>query len=270
MAFNAAADVARIIASLVEDGNEFICTQCAMGGDLVCCDGCPKAFHIDCVPALMRDGVPDGDWFCPSCDAAQGAEGEEESEEDEGEAKARVVLVTSTSSQTSRDRFSTSASTNGGDGAFASTAAETELLMNLGRARDGGDRAASAASSNSHSAVPLAVSRHPLVLLDAGRNAGNSDGMTAAGMMHEHSFESAEIDDRRGGSTGGSDIPFAIVPARPAEAVLEYAGAAYAKLLSEHDAFTPGVWERGELSSSGDERGDVDAVPAAKSWCEIE
>jgi hypothetical protein len=82
--------------------------------------------------------------------------------------------------------------------------------------------------------------------------------------MHEHSFESAEIDDRRGGSTGGSDIPFAIVPARPAEAVLEYAGAAYAKLLSEHDAFTPGVWERGELSSSGDERGDVDAVPAAK------
>ena len=37
-----------------------------------------------------------------------------------------------------------------------------------------------------------------------------------------------------------------------------------AEQLPEHDAFTPGVWKHGELSNSGDERGDVDAVPAAK------
>ena len=34
---------------------------------MVCCDACPKSFHIKCVPELRRDGVPDGDWFCHVC-----------------------------------------------------------------------------------------------------------------------------------------------------------------------------------------------------------
>ena len=71
-----------------EDKHDYDCAVCSMRGDLVCCDGCTKVYHVRCVPALMRDGVPDGDWFCPSCDASKGLEGEK----DEGEAKARTQL----------------------------------------------------------------------------------------------------------------------------------------------------------------------------------
>ena len=55
--------------SAVSDGNDYQCSVCDTGGDLVCCDGCPKAYHIGCIPALKRDGVPLGDWFCPRCDS---------------------------------------------------------------------------------------------------------------------------------------------------------------------------------------------------------
>ena len=155
--------------------------------------------------------------------------------------RAEAALARASARGTSRVRGS------GVDGAFASTAVETDLLLSIGRTRGGGE--ASAAPRNSRSAIPPAVARHTLLLLGAGRS---------------HSFESAEIDNRRGGLTGVSDIPFIIVPARPAEAVLEYAGAAYAELLSEHDACTPGVWERGELLSSGDERDVWDDAPVVK------
>ena len=161
--------------------------------------------------------------------------------------RAEAALARASARGTSRVRGS------GVDGAFASTAVETDLLLSIGRTRGGGE--ASAAPRNTRSAIPPAVARHTLLLLGAGRS---------------HSFESAEIDNRRGGLTGVSDIPFIIVPARrPAEAVLEYAGAAYAELLSEHDACTPGVWERGERSSSRDERDVWDDAPVVKKRKEV-
>lgn len=47
--------------------NYDLCSACGKGGDMVCCDACPKSFHIKCVPELRRNGVPDGDWFCHVC-----------------------------------------------------------------------------------------------------------------------------------------------------------------------------------------------------------
>ncbi|NXK76515.1 AIRE regulator, partial [Amazona guildingii] len=49
--------------------NEDECAVCGDGGELICCDGCPRAFHLAClVPPLPR--VPSGTWQCGSCVAA--------------------------------------------------------------------------------------------------------------------------------------------------------------------------------------------------------
>ncbi|NXX63697.1 AIRE regulator, partial [Scopus umbretta] len=49
--------------------NEDECAVCGDGGELICCDGCPRAFHLAClVPPLPR--VPSGMWRCSSCMAS--------------------------------------------------------------------------------------------------------------------------------------------------------------------------------------------------------
>ncbi|KAK9074947.1 hypothetical protein SSX86_003266 [Deinandra increscens subsp. villosa] len=48
------------------DGNYFECVVCDLGGELLCCDSCPRTYHIEClVPPLKR--IPNGKWNCPSC-----------------------------------------------------------------------------------------------------------------------------------------------------------------------------------------------------------
>lgn len=37
-----------------------------MDGNLICCDGCPAAFHSRCV-GIASDALPEGDWYCPEC-----------------------------------------------------------------------------------------------------------------------------------------------------------------------------------------------------------
>uniref|UniRef100_J3MNS7 PHD-type domain-containing protein n=2 Tax=Oryza brachyantha TaxID=4533 RepID=J3MNS7_ORYBR len=49
-----------------EDGNSDECYLCGMDGNLLCCDGCPAAFHSKCV-GVVEDLLPEGDWFCPEC-----------------------------------------------------------------------------------------------------------------------------------------------------------------------------------------------------------
>ncbi|KAG8099175.1 hypothetical protein GUJ93_ZPchr0013g34119 [Zizania palustris] len=49
-----------------EDGNSDECYLCGMVGNLLCCDGCPAAFHSKCV-GVVEDLLPEGDWFCPEC-----------------------------------------------------------------------------------------------------------------------------------------------------------------------------------------------------------
>lgn len=46
------------------DENEDICTECGDGGDLLLCDGCPRAFHTDCAG---EQRIPVGDWYCLNC-----------------------------------------------------------------------------------------------------------------------------------------------------------------------------------------------------------
>ncbi|KAG6523213.1 hypothetical protein ZIOFF_013066 [Zingiber officinale] len=48
------------------DGNSDECCLCGMDGSLICCDGCPAAFHSRCV-GVVKDLLPEGDWYCPEC-----------------------------------------------------------------------------------------------------------------------------------------------------------------------------------------------------------
>ncbi|XP_074860682.1 autoimmune regulator [Carettochelys insculpta] len=48
--------------------NDDECAVCRDGGELICCDGCPKSFHLAClVPPLTE--IPSGTWRCISCSA---------------------------------------------------------------------------------------------------------------------------------------------------------------------------------------------------------
>nr|XP_033784791.1 tripartite motif-containing protein 66 isoform X2 [Geotrypetes seraphini] len=46
--------------------NEDFCAVCKNGGEMLCCDHCPKVFHLAChVPALLS--FPVGEWVCTLC-----------------------------------------------------------------------------------------------------------------------------------------------------------------------------------------------------------
>ncbi|XP_054980388.1 autoimmune regulator [Sorex araneus] len=46
--------------------NEDECAVCQDGGELICCDGCPRAFHLACLsPPLLE--IPSGTWRCAEC-----------------------------------------------------------------------------------------------------------------------------------------------------------------------------------------------------------
>ncbi|CAK9184355.1 unnamed protein product [Ilex paraguariensis] len=49
-----------------KDGNSDECCLCKMDGSLLCCDGCPAAFHSRCI-GVASSLLPDGDWYCPEC-----------------------------------------------------------------------------------------------------------------------------------------------------------------------------------------------------------
>ncbi|KZV56457.1 hypothetical protein F511_08355 [Dorcoceras hygrometricum] len=48
------------------DWNSDECYLCKMDGNLICCDGCPAAFHPRCV-GVVSSLLPEGDWYCPEC-----------------------------------------------------------------------------------------------------------------------------------------------------------------------------------------------------------
>ncbi|KAL7084603.1 hypothetical protein ACP275_14G232700 [Erythranthe tilingii] len=48
------------------DDNGDECCLCKMGGNLICCDGCPAAFHSRCV-GVVSSQLPEGEWYCPEC-----------------------------------------------------------------------------------------------------------------------------------------------------------------------------------------------------------
>ncbi|KAH6963846.1 hypothetical protein DER45DRAFT_126257 [Fusarium avenaceum] len=46
--------------------NDEDCSACGAAGDVVCCDGCPRSFHFECVGMIPSDHLPD-EWFCNEC-----------------------------------------------------------------------------------------------------------------------------------------------------------------------------------------------------------
>ena len=54
------------VANASQDGNSDDCRICGMDGTLVCCDGCPWAYHSRCI-GQNKAFLPQGEWFCPEC-----------------------------------------------------------------------------------------------------------------------------------------------------------------------------------------------------------
>lgn len=49
-----------------EDEHQEFCRLCKDGGELLCCDSCPSAYHTFCLTPPLSE-IPDGDWKCPRC-----------------------------------------------------------------------------------------------------------------------------------------------------------------------------------------------------------
>ncbi|XP_066489352.1 transcription intermediary factor 1-alpha [Tiliqua scincoides] len=49
-----------------DDPNEDWCAVCQNGGELLCCDKCPKVFHLSCHVPILRN-FPSGEWICTFC-----------------------------------------------------------------------------------------------------------------------------------------------------------------------------------------------------------
>ncbi|KAI3842715.1 hypothetical protein MKW98_015382 [Papaver atlanticum] len=63
----------KVKGDMVDQQNDYICSICHYGGTLVLCDQCPSSFHLDCLG--IKD-LPDGKWFCPSCECGICGQGE--------------------------------------------------------------------------------------------------------------------------------------------------------------------------------------------------
>ncbi|KAL2082105.1 hypothetical protein ACEWY4_021923 [Coilia grayii] len=48
------------------DINDDECAVCKDGGELICCDGCPRAFHLGCLDPPLTC-IPSGSWRCGLC-----------------------------------------------------------------------------------------------------------------------------------------------------------------------------------------------------------
>ncbi|KAM6918220.1 autoimmune regulator [Xenentodon cancila] len=46
--------------------NDDECAVCKDGGELICCDGCPQAFHLMCLDPPITS-IPNGSWRCEGC-----------------------------------------------------------------------------------------------------------------------------------------------------------------------------------------------------------
>jgi chromodomain-helicase-DNA-binding protein 4 len=53
-------------APVKDDHHMEFCRVCQDGGELLCCDQCPSAYHTFCLNPPLR-GVPEEEWVCPRC-----------------------------------------------------------------------------------------------------------------------------------------------------------------------------------------------------------
>ncbi|KAL3945532.1 MAG: hypothetical protein SGBAC_000356 [Bacillariaceae sp.] len=47
--------------------NEDECGVCGLEGDLLCCDGCSRSYHKQCIGMKPAEELPEGEWLCPEC-----------------------------------------------------------------------------------------------------------------------------------------------------------------------------------------------------------
>ncbi|XP_026429222.1 uncharacterized protein LOC113325227 [Papaver somniferum] len=74
----------KVKGDMVDQQNDYICSICHYGGTLVLCDHCPSSFHLDCLG--IKD-LPDGKWFCPSCQCGICGQGELDGDSEEATEK---------------------------------------------------------------------------------------------------------------------------------------------------------------------------------------
>ncbi|GER43251.1 chromodomain helicase DNA binding protein [Striga asiatica] len=74
------------------DGYYYECEVCELGGKLLCCDSCPRTYHLECLdPALKR--IPTGKWECPTCCQQQNAHTDSTSPSDLFTKRARTKII---------------------------------------------------------------------------------------------------------------------------------------------------------------------------------
>uniref|UniRef100_A0A8C7VBK6 Autoimmune regulator n=1 Tax=Oncorhynchus mykiss TaxID=8022 RepID=A0A8C7VBK6_ONCMY len=59
-------DVSDCSSNTVAQRNDDECAVCKDGGELICCDGCPRAYHLTCLDPPLTT-IPSGTWRCQSC-----------------------------------------------------------------------------------------------------------------------------------------------------------------------------------------------------------
>ena len=54
-----------------EDNSDEWPSKCHNGGNLVCYDNCPAAWHVECIPGEQRTAAQlPSNWSCPACATA--------------------------------------------------------------------------------------------------------------------------------------------------------------------------------------------------------
>jgi len=81
---------------------------CDLGGNLLCCDSCPRVYHLECLnPPLKRP--PPGKWQCPRCRPKKGSLkllGNAEADTSKHERTTRTVTSTASDSPPSLTKVS--------------------------------------------------------------------------------------------------------------------------------------------------------------------
>ncbi|TSO77772.1 E3 ubiquitin-protein ligase TRIM33 [Bagarius yarrelli] len=87
-----------------DDPNEDWCAVCQNGGELLCCDRCPKVFHITCHIPTLRSS-PSGDWMCTFCRSLTNPEIEYNCDDDDPPSKNNTEQVLSPEDQRRCERL---------------------------------------------------------------------------------------------------------------------------------------------------------------------
>lgn len=60
------AHIYQLLAFVLIKNRHYFYRICKDGGELLCCDSCPSAYHRFCLNPPLEE-VPDGEWKCPRC-----------------------------------------------------------------------------------------------------------------------------------------------------------------------------------------------------------